>query len=244
MAILAQAATFKFSWIGIPMSLGGTMGDPDEATLAGLDIVGMVADYVGLQGTEADIKTARGALLGQLGMKSDTSTALIATFSESEFNGFIASWEISTAVDANGVSTSARQPTVAERGKARLMGHICRCKMGGEMPASSSTAPSSVAVCKLRLKQVLSQVDETEFELLSEADLLVTVMFALYETLFGKGQRLPNDKEPLSEQLAALSSLLNTYQVPYLDFAILVRMEPVSRSIGHLWPVYIGCVES
>ena len=39
----------------------------------------MVADHVGLQGTEADIKTARGALLGQLGIKSDTSTALIAS---------------------------------------------------------------------------------------------------------------------------------------------------------------------
>ena len=194
------------------------MGDPDETILAGLDTLEMVADHVGLQGTEADIKTARGALLGQLGMKSDTSTALIATFSESEFNGFIASWEISTAVDANGVSTSARPPSVAERGMARLIGRICRRKMGVEMPASSSTAPSSVAVRKLRLNQVLSQIDEAEFEMLSEADLLV--MFARYETLFGKGQRPPSDKEPSSEQLAALSSLLKTHQVPYVDFAI------------------------
>ena len=38
--------------------------------------------------------------------------------------------------------------------------------------------------------------------------------------MFGKGQRPPSNREPTSEQLAALRSLIASNQVPYTYFAI------------------------
>ena len=67
-----------------------------------------------------------------------------------------------------------------------------------DISVSSGASLSSLATRKLKPNQVLSQVDETEFELLSEADFLT--IFARYEALFGKGKKPPNDKETSSEQ--------------------------------------------
>ena len=126
-------------------------------------------------------------------------------------------------MDTNGAVTGQRAPTIAEVGMGRLIGRICRRCVGTEPQVSPTASPSlndtsSATSRKIKLNQVVSQVDETEIEPLSEADLLI--MFARYEALFGKGQRPPNNREPTSEQLAALRSLIASSEVPYADFAI------------------------
>ena len=66
-----------------------------------------------------------------------------------------------------------------------------------------------------QLSQVLSQLDDTEVDLVSE-----TEMFSRYEVLYGKGQRPHQDHEPSIEQLSALKALADSGQCPYADFAI------------------------
>ena len=77
--------------------------------------------------------------------------------------------------------------------------------------------PSSAAR-KFKLCQVLSQIDDTEIELLSEKELLAA--YGRYEVLFGKGQRPPTDRDPTAEQLSAVQALLKSCQTPYADFAV------------------------
>jgi len=64
----------------------------------------------------------------------------------------------------------------------------------------------------------LSQLDESEIEIVSSAEQLKC--FARYEVLYGKNQRPHPDQEPSIEQLSGLKALLDTSQCPYADFAI------------------------
>jgi len=102
----------------------------------------------------------------------------------------------------------------AKVGAARLLGRVCGLRLGANSAPTASTA-SSVAGRKVNLNQVLSQVDESEVELLNEAEVLA--MYARYETLLGKGQRPATSREPTLEQLAALKSLISSHQVPCCD---------------------------
>jgi len=67
----------------------------------------------------------------------------------------------------------------AKVGAARLLGRVCGLRLGANSAPTASTA-SSVAGRKVNLNQVLSQVDESEVELLNEAEVLA--MHARYET--------------------------------------------------------------
>ena len=214
------------SWNFSPHFVIGAMGDPSESELASIATLGDAANRVGLSGTDDDLLTPRGSFFIQLGVNSSTNVAILATFTQAEFNALVTSWSIATAMDTNGAVTAQRAPTIAEVGMGRLTGRICRRCIGTEPQVSPTASPSPKATSsatsrKIKLNQVVSQVDETEIEPLSEADLLI--MFARYEALFGKGQRPPNNREPTSEQLAALRSLIASKasnQVPYADFAI------------------------
>ena len=75
-----------------------------------------------------------------------------------------------------------------------------------------------MAARKIKLSQVLSQVDDTEIDVLTEPQLVG--MYARYEHLFGKGQRPHPSREPSVEQLTAIHGLIRSDQNPYVDFAI------------------------
>ena len=94
------------------------MGDPSDTELAAIHTLGDAACFLGLAGTE-DLLTPRGSFLSQLGAARSTPVALLATFSQDEFN-------IMVAVDASGAVTSHRNPTIAEVGMGRMIGRICR----------------------------------------------------------------------------------------------------------------------
>lgn len=132
-------------------------------------------------------------------------------------------WQIAVALDSNsGAVTSRRAPSLGELGKAKLMARICRLMIGvntGHSPGTPHpTAASSVAARKVKLSQILSQIDDTEVEVLDEKMLLV--MYARYEQLYGKGQRPHPSREPSVEQLTAIHGLITSGQNPYVDFAI------------------------
>lgn len=100
---------------------------------------------------------------------------------------------------------------------------VCQLKIGlsGATTAPATAAPvasSSVSARRVRLSHVLSQVDDTEVDILSESQLLV--MYARYETLFGQGQRPHPSREPSIEQITAVHGLLQADQNPYVDLAI------------------------
>eukprot|EP00435_Cladocopium_sp_Y103_P040827 s1627_g11.t1 len=162
--------------------------------------------------------------IGVICLKPDTLPAIIGVISEADFNAALGQWQVATAVGADGTITARRGPNIAEQGKARYFARICRLKLGVDHTAGSAPtqalggAPSSTASRKVKLSQVLSQLDDTEIELLPESEIIT--MYGRYEVLFGKGQRPPNNREPSSEQLAALKSLLDSSQTPYVDMAI------------------------
>ena len=155
-----------------------------------------------------------GSLFSALGLEPNTLPAVIGVVSEADFDTGtrIRTWQIVTALDGDGNPTARRAPTLAEQGKARFFVRICRLKIGVDHSHASTTSR------KIKLSQVLSQVDDTEVDVISEAD--IVTMYGRCEVLFGKGQRPPNNRDPSAEQLAAVKSLLDTNQVPYTDFAV------------------------
>ena len=199
------------------------MGDPSAEEIQRFSTVADVAAHAQLEGDVNDRTTALGSLFDCLGLKRETLPAIIGVISETDFNTALGQWQIATAV-TEGTVTARRGPNVAEQGKARFFARICRLKLGADHSSGSTPTPSqggtlpSTAARKVKLSQVLSQLDDTEVDLLPEADIIT--MYGRYEVLFGKGQRPPNNREPTSEQLTALKSLLDTNQTPFVDFAI------------------------
>ncbi|CAJ1454754.1 unnamed protein product [Effrenium voratum] len=129
-------------------------------------------------------------------------------------------------VAADGTRTEVgRAPTVRELGAARYAARLCRLRLGTEVAtvAGTASAASPAPVTggdnrKVRLSQVLSQVDDTEIDVLSESTLLQ--MYARYETVFGRDCRPPIDRDPTAEQVSGIHSLVSTGRTPHCDFAV------------------------
>ena len=197
------------------------MGDPTDTELASLNTIDQVAIFAQLDGAENDVRTARGSLLQLLGFTAGARLAALGMISEADVDAALAAWKIPTVIDGDGHVTSRRDPTMAELGKAKLIARICRQKIG--IGVSTTGVPttalaSSVAARKIKLSQVLSQVNDTEIDVLTEPQLVG--MYARYEHLFGKGQRPHPSREPSVEQLTAIHGLIRSGQNPYVDFAI------------------------
>ena len=123
---------------------------------------------------------------------------------------------------------------MTELGQAKLIGHVCRIVAGQgqtiedlkRKAAAISTTPhgsavssgSTAAARKVKLSSVISQIDDTEILLADEKEILKA--FARFEVVYGKGERIPKESEPTSEQITAVKHLLDQGSVPYVDFAI------------------------
>ena len=197
------------------------MGDPTDTELAGLNTIDETAAFTQLDGAENDVRTSRGSFLQLLGFNAGARMAALGMISEADVDAALAAWKIATVLDADGRVTSRRDPTMADLGKAKLIARICRQKIGigvSTTGVSTTVVASSVAARKIKLSQVLSQVDDTEIDVLTEPQLVG--MYARYEHLFGKGQRPHPSREPSVEQLTAIHGLIRSDQNPYVDFAI------------------------
>lgn len=199
------------------------MGDPTSAQVETFTTIGDIATFVEITGTDADRTTVLGSLLTHMGYQAKDRPATLGVITEADADAALGRWQIAVALDSNsGAVTSRRAPSLGELGKAKLMARICRLMIGGNTGHSPGTphptAASSVAARKVKLSQILSQIDDTEVEVLDEKMLLV--MYARYEQLYGKGQRPHPSREPSVEQLTAIHGLITSGQNPYVDFAI------------------------
>jgi hypothetical protein len=82
----------------------------------------------------------------------------------------------------------------------------------------STQAASSVAVRKIKLKEIVDQMSEEEAEAMT--DTRIAQCWAQYETLFGVGEKPEKGEEPSYDQLAAIDHMLRMNVLPYVDFGI------------------------
>ena len=202
------------------------MGELTEAQLNAINTINEAAGHIGLDGNEGDNATPLGSLLTLLGAQTATHINAIGLIPVADYTATLQNWRISVPPAEPTAAATNRAPTTVERGKALYIGRIARVKLGIESrtPASSTpvapspSASSSAASRKVKLNQILSQLDETEIEVIDAAEQIR--MMARYETLYGRGQRPPPNQEPSVEQLSALKALIDGNQCPYADFAI------------------------
>ena len=199
------------------------MTEISEADLQAITKLSEAATRAGLQGAAGQANTAKGSLFTTIGATDDTPITSIGIIPEDDWKATVRGWKVQQT-DAHGAVTE-RPPTLTETGQALYLGRIARMKLGldgASSPQSTAVsavpAVSSTAIRKIKMSQILSQLDESEVELVSSAEQLKC--FARYEVLFGKNQRPHPDHEPSIEQLSGLKALLDATQPPYADYAI------------------------
>ena len=152
-------------------------------------------------------------IFATVGVTSHVAPRVIGIVSEADYESVIARWKI-PQIGADGNPTGGGvAPTMAQLGAAKLVGRACRIVAGNgatleelkavaaaakaapvPLPSSPSGATSTAAQRKVKLSAVLSQVDDSEIEVISEKEILKS--YLRYETLYGKGERPPEDSEP------------------------------------------------
>ena len=203
------------------------MAELSNADLEQIKTIGNAADFIEMEGNAADQATLRGAVYSALGISGTSKIGVLGLIKQEDYEAVVAAVKIVTPPpDANAAPTQ-RDLTLAELGTAYYLGRVARVKLGLEGPGSASakaTAPtppsmiSSVATRKVKLNQVLSQIDETEIDIITEAEQIK--MYSRYEVLYGRGQRPLPRHEPTVEQLSGLKALTDGGQAPYVDFAV------------------------
>ena len=171
---LIRCINLQYDCHQVPKSFW-VMGDPTDTELAGLNTIDETAAFTQLDGAENDVRTSRGSFLQLLGFNAGARMAALGMISEADVDAALAAWKIATVLDADGRVTSRRDPTMAELGKAKLIARICRQKIGlgvSTTGVSTTVVASSVAARKIKLSQVLSQVDDTEINVLTEPQLV------------------------------------------------------------------------
>ena len=123
-----------------------------------------------------------------------------------------------------------RAPTMAQFGQAVLFGRACRIAAGnGETledlrakakaagTASAAPAPASTSTSKkLKMNALALQVDDSEFDMAPEQDLMQC--FRRCESIFGRGERPDQDQAP--EQVSAIKCILARGSPPFMDFSV------------------------
>ena len=203
------------------------MTEISDAELQALNTVVEAADKAGMLGTLGDNKTPRGSFFSIIGADATTRLNSLGVISIDDYKATVQRWQVKE-VPTGGGEPVDRPPTLMETSQALYIGRLARMKLGIEGKAASSspalpslptpTATSSTSARKIKMNQILSQLDESEVEIVSSAVQLTC--FARYETLYGKNQRPHPDQEPSIEQLSGLKALLDSTATPYADFAI------------------------
>lgn len=196
-----------------------------DTELEAIKTVGDAASCAKLDGTPGDNATALGSLLSLLGAEADTPIGAIGMIPVTDFDATRQAWVIEVP-GTGGAADTNRPPTLVESGKASYLARLARARLGLEAATQTTslattsvpTPISSTGIRRIKMNQVLSQLDETEVDVVSSTEQLR--MFARYETLFGKGQRPNPNQEPSVEQLSGLKALVDSHQCPYADFAI------------------------
>ena len=159
------------------------MGDPVADELQALTTIGQIFDHLSIQGEANNRFTVRGSLCAYWDVEESTRPAILAMLTEADMSQILAAWTIARVqVAADGTRTEVgRAPTVRELGAARYAARLCRLRLGTEVAtvAGTASAASPAPVTggdnrKVRLSQVLSQVDDPTAEQVSGIHSLVS----------------------------------------------------------------------
>jgi len=199
--------------------------DPTETERNAMNNMAKVFAWAGF--AEADMvnaNTVSGSLASLLGVTQHVAPRVIGINSEADYDTLVTRWKVpQIGSDGNPMAGGGSPPTLAQLGAAKLVGRACRVIAGNgtsieelKVLAAKATAPppvpspaagsSSVALRKVKLSAVLSQVDDAEIDVLDEKEILKG--YLRYEAVYGKGERPPKDSEPTSEQVSSLHHLI------------------------------------
>ena len=203
--------------------------DPTADELQAMLTMKEVLTWADMEGDGADENTVAGSFLKLIGGSLTTKPRILATVKVADFEAIVANWRIPTAPGVQ------RAPTLVETGQAALVLRACQLvggkgktltEMQAEIAAANAKAAPlvppvvapAVGTRKVKLNTVSSQVDDTEVNLMEEAE--VVKLYKEYEKVYGPNERPPKDAEPTSEQISAVSHLLDNGMPPFVDFAI------------------------
>ena len=208
--------------------------DPTQAELATFNDVGVIGGWAGFTdlGNENSVG---GSLFSTLGLVTTQVPRVIGIISEADYATAVQTWRIPRiGADGNPMVPPTRAPTVAELGQATLFGRACRISAGNgdtleslramakagppQQPGSASAAPGSASGRKLKMTAVASQVDDSEFDMAPEQELMRC--FKRYESIFGRGERPDQEAEPTPEQVSALRCIISRGSPPFVDFGV------------------------
>ena len=191
-----------------------------------------VFDWAGFQGDDLGSDQSVGGTLAKLlGINGTEHPRVLALVEDADFSAMIQKWKVAKTEGGN-VTYAA--PTMAEVGKAKLVLRACRVVSGTDatiadlkkqlQQAQSAPgpqpvqAPSSSAERRIKLSAILSQVDDSEAQMMSEKDMVAA--YLRYATVFGSNERPPKESEPTVEQLSALRHVVQQGNPPFVDFSI------------------------
>ena len=202
------------------------MGDPTPAEIQGFNTFTDVFTWVGLPHDSIDDQnTTEGSLAAVLGIRAAMHPRTLGWTPAPDYEAVIQTWQIATPGPNAGDPPTRQPPTLAQLGMARLLGRCCRLVVGAKpapAPATPVTAPaapvSAAATRRIKLNAVLSQVNESEIGIMSEADMVTGYM--LYATVYGGNERPPKKSEPSVEQVSVLKHLIDGGSTPYVDFSV------------------------
>ena len=199
--------------------------DPTDAELASFSTLDHVANWAGVPGDNVQATSARKALYALLGAEPTQLPRIIGVIDEATYVSALGTWQVSSV-----------NVGLAVKSSGLLFGKACRVHAGTQSTyasiaaaaASSAAAAAAVstlaltATCpaarKIRLNQVLNQIDDTEVSVLD--DIRVLQCYAKYEIIFGYGKSPAPEADVTPEQLTVLKHIVDSGQCPYVDLAI------------------------
>ena len=205
--------------------------DPSRSEMEGFKSIGDIMVWVGMPPDQPTGKS----FLTHLGAQDSMHQRLIAIQPVDVYDSIVQAWRVPGEADATVV------PSTMMDSMAKMIGRIARLGCGMQLESSSAdvlklmegklevqqkamndlrsaVAGSSAAQRKVKLSTILSQINETEVETMSETD--IQAGYARYEVIFGEGVRPPPDSECTDDQLSGIKYLLHASMSPYVDFAI------------------------
>ena len=187
--------------------------------------LGDVLTWAGVDGTDGDRSTLLGAFLGATGASVAALPRMFGVIPKADFDAVINAVEMVAGTADQPIRTP---PNLIQRGALISVGYACRLKTGllESLPAAAVTAPPANALQvatpapanRVKMSLVLKQGDDTEVEIVS--DRTIADGHARWDRLYGSGSRPSPDVEASEAQLSCLKHLVDSGQVPVVDFAV------------------------
>ena len=163
------------------------------------------------------------AFLEAAGANDGTMPRVYGVLPMTEFTELISSLKISSG---EGEALITRGPNFTEKGMMALFARAChQCSLLGGDPISPPTtgsvpagSPPSLAARKVKLSEVLRQGSDVDVTVQPQS--LKTAGEGRLKVLYGANYETPQNIDVTIEQLSSVHYLVESKDIPYLDFAI------------------------